>query len=141
MITEKLVTGEKATIISVAEKYRLAVNVGDLKMWIETLTDDVVSLPPDHPRIDGKEATAKWVKETFFDPFKVNLQLEFDELEVLGSSAILIGRFSMTLTSNNDGSKLDVQGKFTDILREDSDGAWKFASIMWNSDVPPMTGQ
>ena len=141
MITEKLVTGEKAAIISVAEKYRLAVNAGDLKMWIETLTDDVISLPPDHPRIDGKEATSKWAKEAFFDPFKMNLQLEFDEVQVLGSWAFAIGRFNLTLTSNTDGSKLDVQGKFTDLFREDSDGTWRFATIMWNSDAPPMPAQ
>ena len=133
-------SAETAAINRTAKEYLSAINSGDLNQWLGTLTDDVVYLPPDQPMVTGKKAVRPWVKKTFFDPFKMKLNFSFDELEVLGSSAFGHGRFTLALTPRAGGKNAKIAGKFVDIFRRQSNGAWKFARVIWNSDKPASGG-
>jgi len=118
-----------------------AVNAGDLNQFLGTLADDVMYHPPEQPRITGKNAVHLWLKETFFDPFRMRLGLTLDELEVLGSLAVGHGRFALLLAPRAGGSDTRMTGRFIHIFRGNSDGSWKFARVIWISDQPAAGGQ
>jgi uncharacterized protein (TIGR02246 family) len=127
---------ESDAIRQVVQEYVNAINSGDLNKWLGTLTDDVVFLPPDHPLASGKNAAGAWVKESFFDPFRMKLDVSFDEIEVLGDTAHAYGRFTLLLSPTGGGSDIEMVGKFINIFRRESDGAWRYARAMFNSDKP-----
>ena len=93
-------SAESDAIHRTLQEYVSAVNAGELNQWLGTLTDDIVFLPPDQPRIDGKDAVRLWAKNNFFDPFQMMLTHSFDELDVVGPMAFVHGRFALPLTPN-----------------------------------------
>lgn len=127
---------EADAIRQVVQEYLNAINSGDLTKWLGTLTEDVVFLPPDHHLVSGKNATGAWVKESFFDPFRMKLDVSVDEIEVLGDTAHAYGRFTLFLSPTGGGSDMEMVGKFINIFRRESDGAWRYARAMFNSDKP-----
>jgi uncharacterized protein (TIGR02246 family) len=127
---------EPDAIRRIAQEYMGAANAGDLDKWLGTLTDDIVFLPPDHPLVSGKDAVRAWAKETFFDPFRMKLNLSFDEIEVFGDTAHAYGRFTLSLSPAGGGSDIEMVGKFIDIFRRESDGVWRHARAIFNSDKP-----
>jgi ketosteroid isomerase-like protein len=129
-------SAESDAIHRTLQEFVSAVNAGDLDQWLETLTDDVVFLPPDEPRIDGKDAVRPWVKENFFDAFRMVLNLSFDELDVVGPMAFAHGRFALPVIPKPAGSGRKMTGKFVYLFRCLPDGSWKFARIIWNYDEP-----
>lgn len=134
-------SAESDAINKVAQEYMSTANSGDLNKWVGTLTDDVVFLPPDQPLVTGKNAVRAWAKETLFDPFRMKLNFSFDEIEVFGSSAFTRGPFTLVLTPTKGGSETKMIGKFVDIFRRESDGSWKFARVIFNSDKPLPGGE
>ena len=129
-------SAESDAIHRTVQEFASAVGAGDLEQWLGTLTDDVVFLPPDQPRIDGKDAVRLWVKENFFDPFRMMLNLRFDDLDVVGPVAYGHGRFTLPLTPKSAGSGTEMTGKFVYLFRRLPDGGWKFARVIWNYDKP-----
>ena len=85
------VAGINATL----EQYVAAVNAADAEVYAKTLTDDVVFMPPDSPRLSGRQAVVDWAKSGFFDPFTIRFQAAFDEVQVFGSQAVATGSFSL----------------------------------------------
>ena len=134
------VSAETDAIQRTVQEFVSAVNSGDLNQCLGTLTDDVVFLPPDQPGITGKDAVRVWVKENFFDPFRMMLNLTHDELDVVGPMAYIHGRFALPLTPKTAGSSTQMTGKFVYLFRRLPDGAWKFARVIWNYDEPAAGG-
>src|SRR5215470_11485198 len=94
---------ESDAIRRIAQEYISGINSGDLTKWLGTLTDDIVFLPPDQPLVSGKNAVCAWAKETFFDPFRMKLNVSFDEIEVLGDTAHAYGRFTLFVSQTACG--------------------------------------
>src|SRR5262245_56586412 len=117
-------SSESDAINRVAQAYGSALNSGDLDKWLNTLTDDVVFLPPDQPLISVKQAVRGWPKENFFPPFKMRLNFSFDEIEVLDTTAVTYGRFTLFLSPTGGGPDTEMVGKFVNIFRRESGGAW-----------------
>jgi ketosteroid isomerase-like protein len=141
MNTPKIVTDEVAAIMSNAEKYKIAANSGNLDMWLETCTQDIVFQPPDHPQVSGKESVAKWAKENFFDPFHMELNFEFEEIEILGTWAFSRGKFTLKLTPAGGGNETASTGKFLNIFRRESYGSWYYARASFSFDAPLTAAQ
>lgn len=123
-------------LAEVRDSYAAATNSGDIDRWLTTLTDDVVMMPPDAPAVAGREATRAWIAENFFDPFDMDLGMRFDEGEVHGSTAWTRGSFTLVLTPKDGGERVDVNGKFVNVFRQQDDGDWKYAVVIWNADAP-----
>ncbi|MDA2931041.1 DUF4440 domain-containing protein [Acidobacteria bacterium AH-259-O06] len=118
------------------EEYIATANAGDVDGWLATLTDDAVFMPPNEPAVTGKEAIRSWVVKSFFDPFDIQLSLSHEEVEVAGDWAFVQGPFSYSLTPKAGGEVIEESGKFIDILKRQSDGSFKYARAIWNSDNP-----
>lgn len=131
---------ELDVLADVRDSYVAAANSGDIDRWLATLTDDVVMMPPDAPAVAGREATRTWIAENFFDPFDMDLGVRFDDGEVHGSTAWTRGSFTLALTPRDGGDTMNVNGKFVNVFRQDDDGAWKYATVIWNADAPVEAG-
>lgn len=121
-------------IRSVTESFVRAANAGDVTAWMSTLTDDVTFMPPEQESASGSDAVRTWVVENFFDPFDIDLELSFDELQISESWAYAAGPFRETLTPKDGGEAVELVGKFIDVFRRDADGEWKFARVIFNTD-------
>jgi ketosteroid isomerase-like protein len=116
--------------------YVAAVNGSDAGAYVKTLTDDIVLMPPDTPRVTGKQAVASWIKTAFFDRYSLEFDFSWEEIQEFGTHAVVSGPFSLKMTPKSGGESVAVKGKFLDLCRKDSDGAWKFARGAWNFDAP-----
>jgi len=123
-----------AGINRVRGKYVAACNAGDIAAWQNTLTNKVVWMPPDAPKVVGKKAVAASVKASFFDPFKIKLMAKFDRVQVFGSQAVASGPFSLELTPKTGGNTIKGKGKHMDLFRKQKDGSWKYAQAIFNYD-------
>lgn len=123
-------------IARLREAFISTANSGDLDAWMALNTEDIAFLPPDEPIVKGQAAVRQWMDETYFTPYDVKLDFSFDEEEILGTTAILSGPFTQTLTPKDGSAPVAVKGKFIDIAKKGSDGSWKFSRIIFNSDAP-----
>ncbi|HUE84726.1 MAG TPA: DUF4440 domain-containing protein [Vicinamibacterales bacterium] len=117
-------------------EYVAAVNAGDAEAYGITLTDDVVFMPPDSPKLIGREAVVTWVTRDFFGPFTIQFRATFDDVHVWGSQALASGAFSLDLTPKAGGTPLRTTGKFMNVFRKQADGSWKYAQAIFNFDKP-----
>jgi uncharacterized protein (TIGR02246 family) len=126
------VAGINATL----DQYVAAVNAADAEAYGKTLTDDVVFMPPDSPRLSGRQAVVAWVKRDFFEPFTIRFQAAFDEVQVFGSQAFAPGSFSLDLTPKVGGKQIQTTGKFMNVFRKQADSSWKYEKAIFNFDRP-----
>jgi len=95
-------------------------------------TDDIVLMMPDQSPIVGREAVYSFAKE-FFEQYTIEFpSWTSDEMETVGKWAY--HRFSgIVIISPKDGSESRKKGfKALDILRKQSNRAWKVARRIYN---------
>ncbi len=93
-------------------------------------TDDVVFAPPGEPTVSAHKLRP-WLEA--FPVIKV-FNVNFDRVEVSGDLATAVGGGTWTVHLN--GQDLSVSFKFADVFRRGSDGRWRYAHVIWNSDTP-----
>lgn len=126
------VAGINATL----SEYVAAVNAADGAAYGRTLTDDVLFMPPDSPKLIGREAVVEWARRDFFDKFEIQFQAAFDDVLVWDSRALASGAFSLDLTPKAGGAQIRTTGKFMNVFRKQGDGSWKYAQVIFNFDKP-----
>ena len=118
------------------QQYIAAVNASDTDAFVKSLTDDVVFMPPDTPKLAGKRAVGSWMTTEYFDRYRVEFDFSYEEIQEFGTHAVVSGPFSLKMTPKSGGETEAVRGKFLDLCRRDADGSWKFARGAWNLDAP-----
>ena len=124
-----------AAINSVVEQWQSGTNSGNAAGVAATSTRDAVLMPPHSPAVLG-EAIRPFFQEAFFDLFRVKVSLASDEIQILGDRAFRRGTFTLTLTPKSGGEDIGDQGKYLEIWERQTDGSWKIARDIWNSDKP-----
>ena len=111
-------------------------NDGKVESLLATMTDDAVIMPPNEPKISGKEAIGTWTK-SFLAPFKNHhLICSLEEVQVADNWAFILGQYRLALTPKAGGELIYKMGKFIDILEQQPNGDWKIAREIFNSDKP-----
>ena len=118
------------------ERHVAAANAGDPHAYANTLADDVVYMPPDSPRVSGRDAVAAWMKQAFFDQFESNFQVQYDKVQVFGTEAFAVGSFTVELTPKSGGEAQKLTGKSVNAFRKQADSSWKYTLAIWNLDEP-----
>jgi ketosteroid isomerase-like protein len=124
---------DKESIEKLRHDYEVALNEGDIKSLMSTLTSDIVTLPPGFPAVFGEE-TESWIKQNFLDPFDIDFKSEDDEVVVIHDHAFTRGHYTQTLTPKPGGDTMNLVGKYLCIVRRESDGAWRYSHLSWNTD-------
>lgn len=94
---------------------------------------DVVLMPMNSPTISGREAVVEYF--TKFPPIS-NLKHTITEIEGRDDLAIARGTFAMDLTIPGLPKPVREQGKYIEVWRRQSGGAWVIWRDIFNSDVP-----
>jgi len=112
------------------------------KKWdVDTLaslwTNDIVTLPADEPPVIGKDANRASVERLRNESGDLQIAdyiLSFNEVKIVDDWAFEWGTYSGTVKPAAGGEPLRATGKVIRVLKKDSDGSWRIARAMYNSD-------
>ncbi len=111
-----------------------AVKRGDPGSVAALYTEDATLLAPNTEPIRGRQGI-----EAFF---KAGMQmgmseatLETVDVDYLGDTAYEVGDYTMKIAPEG-GEAVTDQGKYLVVWKRESDGPWKLAVDMWNTNTP-----
>ena len=111
-----------------------AVKRGDPASLAALYTEDATLLPPNSEAIRGRQGI-----EAFF---KAGMQmgiseatLETVDVEYLGDVAYEVGAYTMKIEPEGGQAETD-RGNYVVVWKRESDGPWKLAVDMWNTNTP-----
>ncbi len=119
----------EATIKSLVE----SLNGGDAAGVAAHYTDDAALLPPDAPRIDGREGI-QGVWQGLIDADVRDVALTTQEVDVFGDVANEVGTINATAPSE-DGGRVQLAGKYVVVWKRGGDGTWRLHRDIWNFDA------
>jgi uncharacterized protein (TIGR02246 family) len=135
------VEADIAAIEEVLNQYTLAMNTGDLDLWMSLYTDDTIKMVPDVPATFGKEELRASM-QPLFDNFTFEEMTLFDvEIQLAGRWAFTYCNFTATMIPKAGGEPLYMDAKDLCIFERQADGSWKIARDCWNNNAPPPTGE
>ncbi len=108
----------------------------DVDRIVSYWTDDGVVLAPGMPAVVGKKAIRAYVQDSLRIPgFKIGWKSTDVTVSSDGTFAYMFGRTSMT-RNGPDGTPRTTAVRGVTIWRRDSDGKWRCAVDIWNSEAP-----
>ncbi|MGH1478828.1 MAG: YybH family protein [Geminicoccales bacterium] len=110
-----------------------SLNGGDAAGVAAHYTDDAVLLPPNTPRIEGREGI-QGVWQGLIDADVRNVALTTQEVDVFGDVANEVGTISATAPSE-DGRRAPLTGKYVAVWKRGGDGTWRMRRDIWNFDA------
>ena len=116
--------------------YTLAVETGDLDLYVAIYTDDAVQIPPDAPVCIGSDQIRAAI-EPALTSFDIVCPIFPREATVIGDWAFGRCDWSLSLIPKESGATTIFNGRSIDILKRQSDGSWKFYMSCWNYEGPP----
>ena len=127
---------------TVREELDEALRNEDVDAYLAFFMDDAVWMPPHSEEYIGKDA-ARQKLESVFRAVDVEGSSETQEQMVMGPEWIAErGQFSILLSpKQGDAEPVHAVGSYLALWHKDTDGKWKIAVDMWNSDralLPPM---
>jgi len=137
-ITLYSVEDDIAAIKDCGNLYALALNTGDLELWMSLHTDDVLKMGPGAPSVLGLEQL-RTKMEPAFDDFTFEMTINTEEVQVAGDLAFARGTYTLSMTPKAGGETISAMpdGKFLTIWKRQADGSWKASHDCYNSNVPP----
>lgn len=130
--------GVEAAIEAGNAQYVEASNRGDVATIVALFTDDAVVLPPNSPILRGRQAIQQFY-EARQQTSTRRLALETIQVNENGETAWEIGTYTVHLggaPTTERGAPTTEQGKYVAIWKRQSDGSWKLAVDIWNTDRP-----
>jgi ketosteroid isomerase-like protein len=107
----------------------------DVEQTIAYYSDDAIVLPPNATSAATKEAIRNVWKDTFASPgFVISWQPTRVQVGKSGEMAWVGGRYELTM-NDASGKPIDDRGKYLEVWEKQTDGNWKCAAEMWNSDL------
>jgi ketosteroid isomerase-like protein len=137
-VTEELPSTEAdvAAIKSMNQQCLDAINAEDVETVMSLTDDGVIGMVPNEPAFTGKSAYSSWLQRSF-DQFNINESWSSEEIVVFGDWAFDRGYYTATITPEEGGDPVEQKGKYIYILKRQSDGTWRQARLIFNSDEPP----
>jgi len=125
-------------IEDVLNLYAVALNTGDLELWLSLHTDDIVKMPPNAPATFGQEQLRAKM-EPAFDNFTFEMAIYPEETQVDGDLGYSWCTYTVSMTPKAGGETIisEPDGKALGIYKRQPDGSWKLSHDCYNSNVPP----
>jgi len=107
----------------------------DVEQTVAFYSDDAVVFPPNSTSAATKEAIRNTWKEMFASPgFVITWQPTKVRVGTSGEMAWVNGTYESTM-NDQSGKPINDRGKYLEVWEKQSDGNWKCAADMWNSDL------
>ncbi len=118
-------------------QYAVALNTGDLELYLSLHTDDVVKMPPNAPATFGKEAL-RASTQPLLDDFTCEMTIFPEETHVDGDLGYNWCTYTLSITPKAGGETIiaEPDGKALGIYKRQADGSWKLSHDCYNSNVP-----
>ena len=122
--------GMKKVLDDFDAAYNEAFDRGDAAGCAAFFTEDVLLMVPGQPMTRGKKAFEDTYRSRMDESSGGTHSNKLVEYGVEGDLAYQVGTFAITGTDSPE------QGKFVNVLKRQSDGTWKVAVSIFNSDRP-----
>jgi ketosteroid isomerase-like protein len=107
----------------------------DVEQTIGYYSDDAIVLPPNATGAATKEAIRNVWKDMFASPsLVISWQPTRVQVGKSGEMAWVRGAYELTM-NDASGKPIDDRGKYLEVWEKQTDGNWKCAAEMWNSDL------
>jgi ketosteroid isomerase-like protein len=107
----------------------------DVEQTIAYYSDDAIVLPPNATGAATKEAIRNGWKEMFASPgFVITWQPARVQVGKSREMAWVSGTYALTM-NDASGKPINDRGKYLEVWEKQTDGNWKCAADMWNSDL------
>ena len=111
----------------------------DVEQTIAFYSDDAIVLPPNAASAVTKDAIRNGWKEMFASPgFVISWQPTRVDVVKSGQMAWVSGTYASTM-NDASGKSVNDRGKYLEVWEKQSDGNWKCAADMWNSNLAAST--
>ncbi|HET9275536.1 MAG TPA: DUF4440 domain-containing protein [Gemmatimonadales bacterium] len=119
---------------SAATKFNAAAASKDWTSYTNTYyADDAIILPANGVTVSGRDAITQMLAS--YPPMS-NVRFSIDEVEGAGDLAYARGTYEMDVAVPGAPAPVHDKGKFIEIWKKQSDGSWKVARDIFNSDLP-----
>lgn len=125
--------GAEAELRAAREAVIAALNEDDSERIMAGLTDDHLTMAPGEPLIDDLRALRGW-HDARIAAVDFDATFDSEELVLLGDWAFDRFTSRVAARSRSDGSSVDDDLKGVWIWRRGTDGRWRIARSIWNSD-------
>jgi ketosteroid isomerase-like protein len=116
-------------------KWAKAAAAKDVEQTIAYYSDDAIVFPPNATSAATKEAIRNGWNEMFASPgFAITWQPTRVQVGKSGGMAWVSGTYELTM-NDASGKPINDRGKYLEVWEKQSDGTWKCAADMWNSDL------
>jgi len=130
-----VVQAVRSRIEETNEQFMKAINRGDTASVAALYTEDAVVLPPNAEIVRGRDA-AKALFDGMIQQLGIpTLTLSTVDVTELGDTAYEVGNYTMKLQPPG-AAPVDDNGKYVVVWKRQTDGAWKLAVDIWNTDLP-----
>jgi ketosteroid isomerase-like protein len=107
----------------------------DVEQTIGYYSDDAIVLPPNATSAATKEAIRNVWKDMFASPgLVIGWQPTRVQVGKSGEMAWVRGTYELTM-NDASGKPINDRGKYLEVWEKQTDGNWKCAADMWNSDL------
>lgn len=107
----------------------------DVEQTIAFYSDDAIVSPPNATSATTKDAIRNGWKEMFTSPgFVISWQPTRVQVGKSGEMAWVSGRYKLRMNDANS-KPISDRGKYLEVWEKQTDGNWKCAAHMWNSDL------
>ena len=129
------IESNKEAVANARDQLIDALNTDDVDGIMAGLTDDHITMAPNEP------ALADMVKlrnhhEERIENYTLNYSFTTDEIEILGDWAFERFSSAVTVTPRSGDVSMNSKSKGIWIWKRQTDGTWKLARSIWNSDLP-----
>jgi len=115
--------------------FAAAATAGNVDGVVGTYAADASLLPPNAPQVKGADAI-RGFWGGFMAANDLKMEITTDEADGRGDLAYVVGRYRFTATPKAKGAAMQDEGKFVEVYKRQSDGSWKYAVDIYNSDLP-----
>jgi uncharacterized protein (TIGR02246 family) len=127
--------GDIQALNAILAEHVAAVNSSDTAATLADFTDDVIYLPPAGPPVRGKPALASFVG-SFYEAFTADIGMVAEETILMGDWAFQWGVLTGAVRPLVGGQEAPLNGKWAYLYQRQSDGTWKIARDIYNSEPP-----
>ena len=108
----------------------------NLDKMLSYYADDAIVLQPNGPMVNSKDAVRKiWQGLLTAPGFSGGWKATKVEVAKSGEIGYVSGTWEFTM-NDASGKPATDRGKFVEVVKKQTDGTWKCAVDIWNSDVP-----
>ena len=101
------------------------------------LAEDAILMPPNNPKIPGRQQINAWIQQ-FFNAFTMTELATLErEVVITGDWAFEVAQYEWTLVPKGGGEAIRDQVNWIGIWRNLADDTWVQTMGMWNSSLPP----